>query len=108
MALGYQRHYGTPPQNDCRPEFFLDTEKDGFASAKAGRDIYRSIERVRILIPGQTVTSILVENVNDGHRERWRQYYEAFKAGQEAPIDGTPLEAWPVLKAPQIAELKHL
>jgi hypothetical protein len=102
----YQRNFGAPAAQ-LRGEFFVDTEKDGLASAQAGRDIFRSIDRVRIVIPG-AVASIVVKNVDDTHRERWPEAYAAFKRGQEAPLQGMPLEEWPILNKAMIAELHHL
>ena len=53
----------------------MDTVKDEVASRNAGREIYREIERVRIIIPG-AVASIVVKNVDDTHRERWPAEYD--------------------------------
>jgi hypothetical protein len=102
----YSRTYG-PPAQELRPDFFMDSVKDEVASRDAGREIWRDIERVRIIIPG-AVASIVVKNVDNSHRERWPGEYEAFKAGREAPVSGTALEAWPILSRAQIAELRHL
>jgi hypothetical protein len=85
----------------------MDTERDGRASVEAGRDIFRSVERVRIVIPG-AVASIVVKNVDQSHRDRWPAAYDAFKRGQEAPLEGMPLEEWPILNKAMIAELHHL
>jgi hypothetical protein len=106
MAGDYMRTYGAPAAQ-LRGEFFSDTERDGFASVTAGRDIFRSIDRVRIVIPG-AIASIVVKNVDESHRERWPEAYAAFKAGQEAPLQGTPLEEWPILNKAMVAELRHL
>jgi hypothetical protein len=102
----YMRSFGAPAAQ-LRGEFFVDSEKDGLASAKAGRDIFRTVERVRIVIPG-AVASIVVKNVDDTHRERWPEAYAAFKRGQEAPLQGMPLEEWPILNKAAIAELHYL
>lgn len=37
-----------------------------------------------------------------------RQAYERWKAGQDAPVDGTPLEAWPGISKGQLAALRLL
>lgn len=102
----YTRTYGAPAAQ-LRGEFFMDTERDGRASIDAGRDIFRNVERIRIVIPG-AVASIVVKNVDDELRMRYADQYRAFKAGQEAPLSGTPLEEWPILNRAMIAELKHL
>jgi hypothetical protein len=101
---GYSRTYDGPARA-TRAEFYADAERDGFASVKAGRDIFREVDFVKIFIPGSG--TILVERVNDGHVERWPELYQAFKAGKEAPLSGTPLNEWALLKRPQIAELNY-
>lgn len=105
-ANQYSRTYGAMTQ-ELRPDFFMDTIKDALASRDAGREIFREIERVRIIIPG-AVATIAVKNVSDVERQRWPEAYAAFKAGQEAPIVGTPIEEWPVLNRAMVAELRHL
>jgi hypothetical protein len=101
---GYSRTYDGPARQ-TRAEFYTDAERDGFASVKAGRDIFRDQDFVKIFIPGSG--TILVERVNDGHVERWPELYQAFKAGKEAPLNGTPLSEWSLLKRAQIAELNY-
>ena len=101
----YTRTMGAPAQ-ELRADFFMDTVKDEFASHQAGRDIFREVERVRIIIPG-AVATINVKNVDDQVRERWREAYVAWKAGQAAPVAGLHLEEWPVLNRAQVAELRH-
>ena len=105
-ANQYSRTYGAPAQ-ELRPDFYMDTIKDEPASAVAGREIHREVERVRIIIPG-AVASIVVKNVDDTHRQRWPQEYTAFKAGQEQPLIGTALKEWPVLNRAMVEELHFL
>jgi hypothetical protein len=101
---GYSRTYDGPARQ-TRAEFYTDAERDGFASVKAGRDIFRDVDFVKIFIPGSG--TILVERVNNEHLERWPELYQAFKAGKEAPLSGTPLSEWSLLKRAQIAELNY-
>jgi hypothetical protein len=82
------------PKKPAIPEFFVEPVHLVFASQQAGRPIYEDREFVRILIPGDR-RSIVVEPVNEEHRARWPRHYEAFKAGREAPLEGTPLSEWP-------------
>lgn len=102
----YSRTYGAPAQ-ELRPDFYMDTVKDELASRDAGREIHREVERVRIIIPG-AVASIVVKNVDNSHRERWPEAYQAFKAGREQPLSGTALSEWPVLNRAMVEELHHL
>jgi hypothetical protein len=105
MQGSYTRtDYAPGPQ--LRGEFYLATEKDTRASLEAGRDIFRSIERVRIIIPG-AIASIVHHNVTDEHRERWAEQYARFRANQEPVLEGTPLEEWSLMNPAAIAELHY-
>src|SRR5215831_17320669 len=101
----YTRSYGAPVQQ-LRPEFFMDPVRDEAASAEAGREIWREVERVRIIIPG-AVATVLVKNVSDIERNRWPDEYRAWKAGQEVPLTGTPIEQWPVLNQAHCKILRY-
>lgn len=90
------------------PRFFTDSVKDHVASAREGRDIFMSEERVEIMMPGISHLTKPVMKVTHEHVERWPEEYKRFKAGQEMSIDGTPLEQWPILKREQVLELKYL
>jgi hypothetical protein len=105
MQSSYTRtDYAPGPQ--LRGEFYLATERDTRASLEAGRDIFASIERVRIIIPG-AIASIVHHNVTDEHRERWAEQYARFKANQEPVLEGTPLEEWSLMNPAAIAELHY-
>lgn len=94
-------------QHKIVPKFFLHEQQDDLASARQGRPIFRSEERVEIIMPGNPLTRP-VQRVTDEHRERWPKEYEAFKKGEEMSRDGTAIEFWPVLNRAMIRELKAL
>jgi len=96
-----------PDQSRVWPQFFTDTIVDEAASAREGRPIFREEERVKVIMPGNAL-HIPVFKVGPEHIERWPEQYKAFKAGLEPAVDGTPLEEWPILRKPQVAELKHI
>lgn len=109
MALAngsYDRNYGAP-STGVYPRFFLDEVQDNVASEQAGRAIFKSEERVEIIMPGNAQTRF-VAKVNREHTDRWPKEYAAFKEGIEISPDGTPLEEWPILKRSQVLELKYL
>lgn len=95
------------PQRDCIPRFYMKPVKNEFESEKQGRDIYNDVEFVEIIIPGDK-NCIVDERVKDHHRQRWAGQYAAFKAGQEAPVEGTPIEEWAPISASQALELKSV
>lgn len=94
------------PKQPAVPVFFTEAVKMEFKSKQAGRPVFEDREFVRIIIPGDR-RSMVVEPVNDDHKARWPREYEAFKAGQEAPVDGTPLADWPQIGRARVEELAY-
>lgn len=107
MIGSYMRNYDGMQVPDLRPEFYMDTVRNERATQEAGRDIFCEVERVRVIIPG-AIATVLVKNVTDIERQRWPEHYAAFRAGRAAPVDGLPLEEWPVLNKSQVAELRYM
>lgn len=87
------------------PRFYIDAREDGAATKKAGRPIFKDVEYVEVRIAGDK-NNIPVFKVNDTHRGRWPEAYEAFKRGEEMSPTGTPLEQWPPLSRSKCMELK--
>jgi hypothetical protein len=83
------------PKSPAIPQFFTEAVKLEWKSRQEGRPIFEDREFVRILIPGDR-RSMAVEPVGEAHQARWPREYEAFRAGREAPLEGTPLSEWPV------------
>src|SRR5215472_13838915 len=89
------------------PEFYTEAVLDELATQRQGHPIYRDEERVKIHIPGNSL-SVPVERVNDEHRMRWPEAYERFKKGQEMAHEGTPIDMWPMVHSKaQVLFLKH-
>ncbi|WP_395443572.1 hypothetical protein [Caulobacter sp. UC70_42] len=91
--------------DNARPRFYSKPVKNNFRSESEGRPVFEDKEFVEILVPGdrKTVVDTLVK---DEHKRRWPREYAAFKAGQEVPVEGTPLEEWPQITRSQVEELK--
>lgn len=87
--------------------FYIDTVEDIAASEREGRKIYRDEDRVEVIFPGNQHTKPVFK-VTDEHKQRWPQEYEAFKAGTEIALNGTPIEQWAILRRAQVMELKAL
>jgi len=83
------------PKSPAIPQFFTEAVKLEWKSRQEGRPIFEDREFVRIIIPGDR-RSMAVEPVGEAHKARWPREYEAFRAGREAPVEGTPLSEWPV------------
>lgn len=87
------------------PVFYLDQVPDQAATEREGCPKFREVEKVKVHIAGDR-HNVHVAKVTDLHRNRWPREYEAFKAGQEVPLEGTPLQEWPLLSATRIKELQ--
>jgi hypothetical protein len=92
-------------KDGAHPRFFMDTRQNKFRSEAEGAPRFDEVEMVEILIPGDRL-STSVQIVNDSHRRRWPKAYAAFKEGQEAPVDGTPLDQLPGMTKARVEELR--
>lgn len=93
-------------KDGAHPRFFMETRQNKFRSETEGSPRFDDIEMVEILIPGDRL-STSVQQVKDEHRRRWPKAYAAFKEGQEAPVDGTPLEQLPGITKARVEELRY-
>jgi hypothetical protein len=98
---------GFGADSSIHPRFFIDSIQDQAASEIQGRPIFKDVERVEIIIPGNPHTRPVMA-VTQEHTQRWPKEYEAFKSGMEVSPEGTPLEEWAILKRSQVLELKAL
>ena len=76
------------------PRFYMEKRKHKAESRKQGRDVYRNVEYVEIVIPGDRNSNVRTK-VTDVHRQRWPDKYKAFVENREDVPDGTPLSMWP-------------
>lgn len=89
------------------PRFYVDAVENTSKTQQEGRPIFEDKEFVEILIAGDSKTKV-VKRVTDEIRNRWPGEYEAFKKGQEGPVEGTPLDQWPLMTPARIHEMKAL
>lgn len=89
------------------PKFFIKAVQDHPASEEEGRPIFKDVEYVEIRIAGDKST-VVVRKASDEDKARWQPVYDAFKAGLDQPIEGTPVDQWPALSVSKVAELKAL
>ena len=104
----FTRTQGAPERDTIIPRFHLAEIEDLEATAREGRPIYRTEERVELIMPGIANLTKPVQRVTDEHRQRWPDQYERFRKGQEMAVNGTPIEQWNILKRAQVLELKAL
>lgn len=88
-------------------EFYTDAVAQGAESEKAGRPIFKDVEHVRIIVPGDNRTEV-VRVATDADKERFSRIYDHYKSTGEKSAVGTPVEEWPTLTKSQAKELKGL
>lgn len=97
---------GMPNQGDTKLfiKFHLEAVQDFELSAKEGRPVHRDEEFITIIVPGDRDT--VVRPVRPLDRQQYAQQYNAFKAGLEQPVVGTPLASLPFLTKAQVADFQ--
>lgn len=91
-------------------EFYMDAVIDEERTKAEGRPIYRNVEMVRIIVPGdmKTEKTGLATAGNPPYHLRFAKQYAAFKEQREQVQDGTPLEHWPPLDKATVMTLKAM
>jgi hypothetical protein len=89
-SIDWQGHVGTVVQADKRVvEFYQGSELHGVRSEAEGRPIYVAVDMIRIRHPGERDVHEIP--VLEHHKHEFRRKWEAYKAGQAASHEGTPL-----------------
>ena len=88
------------------PIFYMEAVQDHKASKEHGRPVFEEKEYVKIMDTDRL--NEFVGPVEERHRQRWPKHYEAFKKGHEMPLEGTPINEWPMISVSQRAELNSL
>jgi hypothetical protein len=87
-----------------------------YALKPAGRPIYREVERIMIMIPGDRGNVVVRDVIHGSHPRadtvRFARIYADFKRQAEAPTVGTPLSVLativpPILTLSLVEEFKH-
>ena len=88
--------------------FGLHPVVDAKASAKAGHEVYKDVEYVRICVPGDRLSDFFQPS-NEDYRRRFPRAYASFKAreGGEA-IEGMRIEQWPAISRSLVLTLKAM
>ncbi len=87
--------------------FYIRPVMNAFKSSQEGRPIYEEKEYIRIIVPGDSKTTVDCP-VTEEFRGRFEKQYEKFKKGLEQAVEGTPLEMWPQMTVGLCAELKAM
>lgn len=74
-------------------------------SREAGRAIYKELDFIRIMVPGDKL-SIVERPVDEIDRRRFASKYEKWLATQSNAIEGTPLSSLPSMTQAKVEEYK--
>lgn len=99
----------TSPRNQSDEKLFVtfsrEAMKNDFKSAEAGRPIFDEVDLVRIMVPGNRLSSMLYKATEE-HKWRFPKQWAKYQQGLSQAQEGTPLEMWPQMTVGQVAELK--
>lgn len=74
-------------------------------SREAGRAIFREVDFIRIMVPGDKLT-VVEREVDEIDRRRFASRYEKWLAGAGNVIEGTPLASLPKMTPAKVEEYK--
>lgn len=72
-------------------EFRMHPVIDGVASKEAGRTIKKDVPHIKIIQPGESRLSVYDQPATNEDIARFPRQWEAFKAGQDQGVQGSPL-----------------
>jgi hypothetical protein len=88
--------------------FFRKAVRDDVASAEQGRMVFKELDYVQIMVPGDR-DNIIVRPAGEGDKRRFGQQYADWKRNEQSEqLVGTPLEMWGRLNLSQIEEFRYI
>jgi hypothetical protein len=109
-ALDDPEYYGhveaDPADRRLSVRFSKEAKLDHQKTEAEGREVYKEVEYIRILIPGDKTLSVF-RPVQPSDKQRFPDQYRAFKAREGQAIQGTPLVGWPLITEAQRKELEY-
>jgi hypothetical protein len=91
------------------PLFAVHPIQNDAKSKEAGRPIFDNVEICTLLVAGDPYNQVSHPADSEYIQNRFPEQYKKWKQNkQERTIDGTPLRAWPLLSAANVAEFEAL
>ena len=85
-------------------QFFMDAVQNETKTIEEGRPIFEDREFIKKMIPGDATCNVIRE-VTKRDTLEFADEYKAFKAGLDAPLEGTPLTTIPFITKGQCLEM---
>jgi hypothetical protein len=95
---------GDKPRHGNIIYFFDKAERDGQASEKEGRPVFKNKVYIHKSTPGDNLLAI-ERPVRDTDKQEFPREWKVYEEKVSHKIDGTPLSEWPQLDRLQVAEL---
>lgn len=97
---------GGRPQYRAAPiEFFEHFEKNEYKTQEAGGvPQFDRFDMIRVFRAGGQND---VARVSDQHKLEYPEQWRAYQANKEQPVNGTPIEQWPMITVGEVAQLRH-
>lgn len=85
------------PDDILHVQFYERVEKDNFASQKEGRPIFKNVDFIKIMKPGDNTTEIDTYATEADKRRFHRQWalYQNNKSSEQ--VQGTDVREWPII-----------
>ena len=88
-------------------QFRMDFLPDEPESAKEGRPMFKDVEFIRIIVPGDR-NNMVDRPASREDKARFPKQYTFFKEGKEQHGGGTPIAEWPLVSRAMAENLKYL
>ncbi len=105
MAMS-QVDNSVPRVQNVMARFMLESVQQDVESRKAGRPVFKDEIYIELITPGSG--RIFRRPAFETDKAKFRRQWEAFEANEEQPLDGTPINEFPVLTRATVDNLKAL
>lgn len=107
FAIGNSRT-NRPGDDKLMVKFYMHYVDDPVETEKQGRPMYKDCEFIKILTPGDR-NNIIDRPIRPDDKVRFAQQYMLYKqSGENAAVQGTRLEEWPLISKAMVENLKSL
>lgn len=107
QAIDLEDFESNDPMRGLHVRFFMHPVQDMAASDEAGRPIFVDTQFIEILAAGNS-TNIVVREVRETDKQKFRKVYEQFIAGDGDAISGTPLTEVSWITKSQCEEMRFM
>lgn len=87
--------------------FGLYPIEDGKKTQEAGYPVFKDVEFVKIVVPGEKL-SMVFQPATDDYRRRFPEAYRAYKNREHTPTEGMPITEWAAISRSQAYTLKAM